>query len=551
MYDHTEIGEIIKQLGSMFDIVKIVDPASGTEIAVEDGEIKAVGSCFAAVGKSTKCFSCPSSKTVENGRHYEKYEAAGDNIRQTAVYPAEMTDKHGNVHKLVFELISLIPRENFITSIKTDMMVDLTIGIPNLSGFMEYAAKLIMSGKIADYDAMYFNIHNFKFINNIFSYAEGNEVIFQYANRLIAELKEDEMLARLGGDNFVSIIRRENAGNFIKLLENVDIDVETKSGKKRRLNFSAKVGAAHLDGGITIPGQVMHRVSVAYQSIKARKDIKSIYFCDELLEMEMQMQEIIHGFDNAISNREFIVYYQPKVEVGERKLIGAEALVRWNRHGEILNPIKFIPTLEKEGKVCELDFYVLEEVCRMLKKRQDNGKELVCISSNFSRKHLDDPYFVKKVTEIVDKYGIGHEFIEIELTESEEFSDYGVMSVFVDEFRKNGFKTSIDDFGTGYSTLKMLQRTSLDIVKIDRSFIPLSQDYPEKEKALYILRDMVRMTRDLGMKVIAEGVEDNVQLDYLKGMNCDYVQGYVFDKPLPESEFEKRADARYYSRGEC
>lgn len=549
MYDHTEIGEIIKQLGSMFDVVKIVDPANSTEVAVVDGEVKTVGSCFAAIGKSAKCFSCPCAKTVENGRHYEKYEAFGKNIRQTAVYPAKLTDKYGNVHDLAFELISFIPREHFVTSIKTDMMVDLTVGIPNLSGYLEYAAKLLMSGRIADYDAMYFNIHNFKFINNIFSYTEGNEVISQYANRLIAELKDDEMLARLGGDNFVVFIRKENADNFIKLLENTDINIETSSGNKRKLNFTAKIGAAHLDG-IRNPGEVMHRVSVAYQSIKSRKDIQSIYFCDDLLEREMQMQEIIHGFDKAIANREFVVYYQPKVEISEKKLIGAEALVRWNRHGEIVNPIKFIPTLEKEGKVCELDFYVLEEVCRMLKERQDSGKELVCISSNFSRKHLDDPYFVQKVTDIVDKYGVGHEFIEIELTESEEFSDYGAMSVFVDEFRRKGFKTSIDDFGTGYSTMKMLQRTSLDIVKIDRSFIPLSENYPEKEKALYILRDMVRMTRDLGMKVIAEGVEDDVQLDYLKEMNCDYVQGYVFDKPLPESEFEKRADALYYDRGE-
>ena len=549
MYDHTEIGEIIEQIGTMFDIVKIVDPANGTEVAVVDGEVKTVGSCFAAIGKSAKCFSCPCAKTVENGRHYEKYEAFGKNIRQTAVYPAKLTDKYGNVHDLAFELISFIPREHFVTSIKTDMMVDLTVGIPNLSGYLEYAAKLLMSGRIADYDAMYFNIHNFKFINNIFSYTEGNEVISQYANRLIAELKDDEMLARLGGDNFVVFIRKENADNFIKLLENTNINIETSSGNKRKLNFTAKIGAAHLDG-IRNPGEVMHRVSVAYQSIKSRKDIQSIYFCDDLLEREMQMQEIIHGFDKAIANREFVVYYQPKVEISEKKLIGAEALVRWNRHGEIVNPIKFIPTLEKEGKVCELDFYVLEEVCRMLKERQDSGKELVCISSNFSRKHLDDPYFVQKVTDIVDKYGVGHEFIEIELTESEEFSDYGAMSVFVDEFRRKGFKTSIDDFGTGYSTMKMLQRTSLDIVKIDRSFIPLSENYPEKEKALYILRDMVRMTRDLGMKVIAEGVEDDVQLDYLKEMNCDYVQGYVFDKPLPESEFEKRADALYYDRGE-
>ena len=342
---------------------------------------------------------------------------------------------------------------------------------------------------------------------------------------------------------------RTTTGCFIKLLENTDVNIETSSGSKRRLNFSARIGAAHLDG-IKNPGEVMHRVSVAYQSIKERKDILSIYFCRELLEKEMQMQEIIHGFGKAIANREFVVYYQPKVEVNDKRLIGAEALVRWNRHGEIVNPIKFIPTLEKEGKVCELDFYVLEEVCRMLKARRDSGKELVCISSNFSRKHLDDPYFVKKIIDIVDKYGIEHDLIEIELTESEEFSDYGTMSIFVDDLRRNGFKTSIDDFGTGYSTLKMLQRTSLDIVKIDRSFIPLSEDYPEKAKALYILRDIVKMTRDLGMKVIAEGVEDTIQLDYLKDMNCDYVQGYVFDKPLPQSEFEKRADALYYDRGE-
>ncbi len=120
------------------------------------------------------------------------------------------------------------------------------------------------------------------------------------------------------------------------------------------------------------------------------------------------------------------------------------------------------------------------------------------------------------------------------------------MSGFVDEFRMNGFKTSIDDFGTGYSTLKMLQRTSLDIVKIDRSFIPLSSDYPEKEKSMNILKGMVNLTRNLGMKVIAEGVEDKTQLEYIREMNCDFVQGYVFDKPLPESEFEKRADAQYY-----
>lgn len=135
----------------------------------------------------------------------------------------------------------------------------------------------------------------------------------------------------------------------------------------------------------------------------------------ELLGKEMKKQEVIREFDKALADHEFTVYYQPKVEVNSNKIIGAEALVRWFRHGRLVPPGDFVPTLEKEGKICGLDYYVLEEVCIMLKKWQDSGRTLVCISSSFSRKHLDDPDFAKKVLAIVDKYGIEHKYIEIEL----------------------------------------------------------------------------------------------------------------------------------------
>lgn len=550
MYNYTELEGIIKRVSSVFDVVKIVDPAEYREIIVDNGEVKYGGSCFEMLGKNSPCFNCPCKSAYETGKNVEKYEAIDGRIVQVTAFPVEFTDQNGNVRKYALDLLNFMSKEALVSTARSNIMVDLMTGIPNLSGFLDMILNLIVSKRISEYDAFFFNIHNFKFINNIFSYEEGNSVISIYAENIMKTLEKDEILARVGGDNFVAAVRKENAERFIDLLGNVEVAVTAKNGRLMKFGFSAKIGGAHLDEYIRSPGEVMQKTNIAYQSIKRVKDIQSIYFSPDLFNKMIEMQGVIHGFDKAIAEREFIVYYQPKVELGTNRIIGAEALVRWNRDGVIIAPGVFIPTLEKENKICELDYYILEEVCRMLRRWQDAGKELVCISSNFSRKHLDDPEFVNKVLEIVDRYGVDHKYIEIELTESEEFSDYGTMSVFVEKFRQKGFKTSIDDFGTGYSTLKMLQRTSLDIVKIDRSFIPLSTDYPEKEKAFYILRDMVNMTRDLGMKVIAEGVEDNIQLEYLKDINCDYVQGYVFDRPLPESEFEKRVDVRYYDRGE-
>lgn len=545
MLDHKELEKLMERLRTMFDIVQLVDPAEGRIIKLEDGEPKISGCCYEFLGKNTKCMNCPCLQSIENGKHFEKYESIGETVYEIASYPAEFTDKNGISYRYALDLISIIPRAEFVTAIRSNMMVDLMIGIPNLTGYLEHIGKLMKSGSIGNYDALFFNIHNFKFVNNILTYDQGNIVMFMYADQLLAMLKSGEMLARLGGDNFVAVLHKENVQEFIEKLGDVRVSFTDPEGRTKEFNFSARIGAAHLDG-IRAPGEVMHRITVAYQSIKNSKDVQCAYFSEELLLAAMKKQGIIRGFEKAIADHEFVVYYQPKVEVSTRRIIGAEALVRWLRQDSVISPGIFVPTLEKEGKICRLDFYVLEEVCRMLKRWQEEGRELVCISSNFSRKHLDDPDFVKKVLEIVDKYGTEHKFIEIELTESEEFSDYGVMSDFVDEFRSCGFKTSIDDFGTGYSTLKMLQRTSLDIVKIDRSFIPLSSDYPEKERSMNILKDMVNLTRNLGMEVIAEGVEDNTQFGYIRDINCDYVQGYVFDKPLPESEFEKRVDARYY-----
>jgi EAL domain-containing protein (putative c-di-GMP-specific phosphodiesterase class I) len=149
--------------------------------------------------------------------------------------------------------------------------------------------------------------------------------------------------------------------------------------------------------------------------------------------------------------------------------------------------MQFIPQLEREGSVCRLDYYVLEETCRFIRKRLDEGKKVPCISVNFSRRHLEEDYLVKKIVNVIDKYGIDHGYIEIELTESEDFQNYEIMSEIVDGLRSEGIATSIDDFGTGYSSLNMIKKVDLNVIKIDKSFIPMETEYPDPIRQSIIL----------------------------------------------------------------
>ena len=225
---------------------------------------------------------------------------------------------------------------------------------------------------------------------------------------------------------------------------------------------------------------------------------------------------------------------------------GAEALIRWQHEGSLIPPVKFIPQLEQEGSICRLDYYVLEQVCHFLKEREENNQRNICISVNFSRKHLEEDDFVQHVVSIIDKYEVPHKLIEVELTESEDFQQYGIMSEIVNSLKGHGIHTAIDDFGTGFSSLNMLKKVNLDVVKIDKSFIPFEEDYKGKEKDMTMLWSIVGMLHQLGKSMVAEGVETPEQLKYLQKVGCHIIQGYVFDKPLTEKEFVKRLTGDYY-----
>lgn len=243
-------------------------------------------------------------------------------------------------------------------------------------------------------------------------------------------------------------------------------------------------------------------------------------------------------FPKALEQEEFLVYYQPKVSLPENRLCGCEALVRWLREGKIVPPMEFLPVLEREGSICALDFYVFEKVCCDIRKWLDTGIEPVRISVNFSKVHLHNLQLAEDIIAVMEKYSVDSKYIEIELTETLSYENYQTLIKFVDAMKKKGIHTSIDDFGTGYSSLNLLKDLNVDIIKLDKSFLQNIEKRNKQDEI--VIKNIVNMVKELDMEVIAEGVETFDQADFLRNINCCMAQGFLYDRPLPQKEFQKR-----------
>ena len=343
---------------------------------------------------------------------------------------------------------------------------------------------------------------------------------------------DDEIVARLGGDNFVALVKNERSEIILSKLQNLRLYHRTEI-KEKEFVFGATIGVGKLED-IRAPRDVMARASIAYQAARQQGSGTVAFYSPEIQNKIMEAQGIIASFLPALEAHEFVVYYQPKGDANTNKICGAEALVRWMHEGRLIPPVQFIPQLEREGSVCRLDYYVLEETCRFIRKRLDEGKKVPCISVNFSRRHLEEDYLVKKIVNVIDKYGIDHGYIEIELTESEDFQNYEIMSEIVDGLRSEGIATSIDDFGTGYSNLHCLGDLRPNYIKIDRSFTlkALNNQYEHD-----LMTQIITMTHKLDLTICVEGIETEDEFAKISELDPDYIQGFLFGKPQPAEEF--------------
>ena len=263
-----------------------------------------------------------------------------------------------------------------------------------------------------------------------------------------------------------------------------------------------------------------------------------------MIERSLHDKEISDKFSSAIDNNEFVVYYQPKIDLRDGSLCGSEALVRWKKDNTIVPPTEFIPVLEREGTICVMDFYVLECVCSQIRSWLQQGIEPVRVSANFSKIHLHNKKLAEDIIAVLKKYDVDSKYIEVEITETCGYEDFDALYDFVKSMKNYGIHTSIDDFGTGYSSLNLLSDLDVDIIKLDKSFIQTS-DYPSVHKSdkkhkstEIVIKTIINMAHELGMQIICEGVETDEQARFLKELNCDMVQGYLYARPLPVEEYE-------------
>lgn len=240
---------------------------------------------------------------------------------------------------------------------------------------------------------------------------------------------------------------------------------------------------------------------------------------------------------NSIKNNEFELYLQPKFNTKTEKIVGAEALIRKVENGKIIMPSQFIPMYEKTGIITKLDMFVLEEVCKLQSKWKNFNLPLLPISINESRHHLKNKNHIKELKEIIEQYDTDSKLIELEMTETTVVEDIEVAKKAANAVKKLGFIVSMDDFGSGYSAFNILKDIEIDILKIDREFF---QNLENNVRAQIIIESIINMCKRLNIITVAEGIETKEQVDFLKKVECDIIQGYYFSKPIPISEFEKK-----------
>ncbi|MCR5421327.1 MAG: bifunctional diguanylate cyclase/phosphodiesterase [Lachnospiraceae bacterium] len=422
----------------------------------------------------------------------------------------------------------------------TDYMTQL----PNTAYFMKFSNDLGIRGILNKYTLIFSNLKGFNYINQQMGSQAGDSVLKEYSKKLKNFYSSDEIIARFGGDNFVALLKNERVEEYINYISNINISI-VNDNKTKTLSISARSGIYPLPALSGNVGEAINRANASLIYAKKIADSDCEWFTDSILERINKDREVVSGFRTALIHKEFLVYYQPKVNVITKKIAGCEALVRWKHNGKILPPGMFVPILEEEGLICDLDFFVLEKVCEDIRNWLRNGITPPRISVNFSKHHLKNQDLINDVISILTKYRINPDYLEIELTESATSDDFKAMTQFVDDLNDHGIRTSIDDFGTGYSSLSLIKDLHVNVIKIDKSFVDNIATEDSKDKI--ILGSILTMITGLGMNVIAEGCETVEQARILKEMNCNMIQGYLFDKPLPQDEYtEKLASAYIY-----
>lgn len=413
---------------------------------------------------------------------------------------------------------------------------DSLTGLPTLYNFKKIAKQVLEENTGQQYAVVYSDISNFKYINDTLGYEEGDRVLCDFASLIQQRDMLNRAVCRVSSDNFMALMPyygKEMLCDRVFCV-NEQFGREQKS-KNPGNNLVIISGAAVINPKEDVMVAI-DNANLARKSVKGASKTVCKFYSHKLTEQINKEIAIAGCMEKALRNGEFHTYLQPKVELKTGRIAGAEALVRWIKEdGSIMPPDEFIPLFEKNGFVVNLDFYIYEEVCKLLDRWLKNGMPVVPLSVNVSRVHLYDDNFIPLLRALVDEFHIPYSFLELELTESIFLDNTDSALDIMKDLRRLGFGVSIDDFGAGYSSLNLLKDFTIDVLKLDKEF--LCRGEMKKEEKI-IVSSIIGMAKKLDMKVLSEGVETENQSDFLKKVSCDLAQGYLYAKPMPIEEFE-------------
>lgn len=418
---------------------------------------------------------------------------------------------------------------------------DPLTGGRNRQKYIEDTQKLFKKSPTDRWAIALFDINKFKYVNDQLGYEEGDRMLERLYKTIADEMESDEVFARVSDDNFACTMHAAQDAEIMTRLNNIFADFERRNNMFVKYSVIFSAGVCRLceckDGNNNVDvNAALDRCTIAKKTLKGMHYTSIAFYDGKIRDKALREKDYENIMPTALEQREFECYLQPKYGLRSRCIEGAEALIRWNsKEFGFVFPNDFIPISEKNGFVVELDFFILEEVCKAIRRWLDDGKTPIVISVNQSRLHLNYDDYIWRLREIVDKYDIPYKYIELELTESVFMENADKLLTIVRKLHDIGFKLSIDDFGSGYSSLNMLKDIPVDVVKIDREFF---NGTVNSERGRAVISTVVDLAKNLDMQVISEGVETIEQVEFLTEINCAMVQGYYFAKPMTMSDFE-------------
>ena len=402
----------------------------------------------------------------------------------------------------------------------------------NPQSFNDEVARIFKRYPDRKYALIQFDTVNFKMLNKQYGESFGDELLSFFIDNLNHICDDDQLYVRLTADVFMILTPYDDVDDILMLIDKIKHVLSGYKGVDYRFVFGISY-VRDLKEPLRTYGDA---AAIARQSVKGNALKYYAFYDDHMIDGVSSDKWIEDRMEKALDNREFVMYLQPKYDIANEKIVGAEALVRWVHPDKgIIPPNDFIPLFERNGFIVKLDQFMWEEACKTLDSWIKTNKPMIPISVNVSRKHMtSNDIYIHYLNNLILKYGIDKKYLELEITET---LDDSYMNNTIQHLKKNGYTLLMDDFGSGYSSLNTLKDTQFDVIKIDRGFLC---DFIDSERGKSIIKHIISMSKEIGLDIVAEGVETLEQTKFLIDCGCNVAQGFYYAKPMTVADFNKR-----------